>query len=274
MLGWVLLLVGIAGFGYAAYLDLKTTEFPDLLPYSLIISAIVIRAVFATITGNYNLITNSIIIGIIFLGFGFILYFLKQWGDGDAWLLGALGFLFPDASGFFYQSKLPFHMGLLFNFFFVSFFYLITYSIAIGVKENVGKKFLKEFKGELKSFLKILFLFSAAILSISLYLILKIQIDISGVYPLLTSPLILILLIVFVRYGKFLEKSVFRKKIHVSKLREGDVPVNKRWKVLTKEEVKQLKKRGGHIWIKEGVRFAPVFLITMLITLFYGVLFI
>ncbi len=274
MLGWVLLFIGIVGFGYAAYSDLKTTEFSDLLPYSIIASAVAVRALFSVLTNSYTPLLNSIIIGLLFLGFGMVLYLLKQWGDGDAWLLGALGFLFPDASGFTYSSPIPFYLGLLLNFFFISFFYLAIYSVVLGFKEKVGRKFIREFRGELKSFVKILIVLSVITGFISLYLIFKIGIEPLKVYPIIISPLLLMSLSLFVYYGKFLEKAVFRKKIHVSKLREGDVPVDNRWKVLSKEEVTKLKERGGHIWIKEGVRFAPVFLITLLVTLFYGVLFL
>jgi len=63
---------------------------------------------------------------------------------------------------------------------------------------------------------------------------------------------------------------MFKKQIDVKDLRAGDVPVKGKWRVMTEKEVMILKKRGGKIWIKEGIRFAPVFLITMFVSIFYG----
>ena len=39
----ILLAIGVAGFGLAGYWDLKTTEFPDWLPYSLIIASLAVK---------------------------------------------------------------------------------------------------------------------------------------------------------------------------------------------------------------------------------------
>ncbi|UCD07613.1 MAG: prepilin peptidase, partial [Candidatus Aenigmatarchaeota archaeon] len=119
MLGWVLLVIGIAGFGLAGYLDLKTTEFPDWIPYFIIVSALVVRGISAWLLQDLSIITESVLIGIVFLAFGLGLYYLKQWGDGDAWLLGAIGFLFPNPSGFqAVTMQFSFPIIMLFNFFF------------------------------------------------------------------------------------------------------------------------------------------------------------
>ena len=127
MLGIVLLFISILGFGAAGYLDLKTTEFPDWLPYSIIIASIAVRAVFSFIMGDFTILTNSFIIGGIFLGIGLALYYTNQWGDGDAWLLGAMGFVFPDPAGFSAMTSsamvsFPFPITLISNMFFVAFF--------------------------------------------------------------------------------------------------------------------------------------------------------
>ena len=63
---------------------------------------------------------------------------------------------------------------------------------------------------------------------------------------------------------------IFRRRVDVKDLREGDVPVGEKWRVLGKKEIKALKARGGKIWIKEGVRFAPVFFLTLVLMLAFG----
>ena len=85
------------------------------------------------------------------------MYYARQWGDGDAWLLGALGFLFPGATGFTAVAvgaapaglpALPFPAVMLFNFFLVSFLYLIAYSLVLGLRSpRVSGKFFRYLKG-------------------------------------------------------------------------------------------------------------------------------
>lgn len=273
MFEFVLLAIGVAGFGAAGFLDLKTTEFPDYLPYSIIAAALGVRGVYSYIIGDFTPFLSAVFIGCIFLSFGLILYFLKQWGDGDAWLLGAMGFLFPDASGFLFSSVFPFPLVFLFNFFFISFFYLVVYSVVVGARSRIGGRFLHHIKGSVRSIAAVVLFFSAALAAVILYLSLNLNIGLFSLYPLLLFPPLLAGVIIFVHYGRFIEDHVFRKRIPVSRLRPGDVPADGKWRVLTKKELAELKRRGGHVWIKEGVRFAPVFIVTLLVTLFHGGLF-
>jgi len=274
MFGWLLLTVGAVGFGWAAYSDLKTTEFHDGIPYGIIALALLIRGVAAVLTNDVSMLLNALMYGSLFLGFGLLMYRLNQWGDGDAWLLGALGFLFPDSAGFAFSSALPFPVAMLFNFLFVSFAYLVVYSIGLGVASGSGNAFFHQLRGEMRSIAGATLAFSAAVFALTAYALTQpsIAMDMALLLPIAASPFLLLAVLVFVKYGRFIETKIFRKRIHVSKLRVGDVPVNNRWRVLTKTELRTLKARGGYIWIKEGVRFAPVFFLTMLVTLFYGVL--
>ena len=162
MIGWLLLAVGLAGFGYAGWLDLKTTEFPDWIPYALIVSALAIRGGYSLLTWDFSFITNSIIWGLAFLGLGLGFYFLKQWGDGDAWLLGALGFLYPDATGFIFTGQL-FHVTLIVNFFMVALLYIIAYTIGLGiVSQKASKAYFRHLRGEIGKVVKITIAFAAA----------------------------------------------------------------------------------------------------------------
>ena len=271
MLEWILLAVGLAGFGLAGCLDLKTTEFPDWIPYAMIVSALFVRGAFAWLLQDWSIITESVIVGILFLAFGLALYILKQWGDGDAWLLGALGFLFPNPSGFSVPAQIYFPAVMLFNFFLTAFVYLVAYSIIIGIRmPGIPGKFLKELKRDSKGMAYVIaaFCLAYAFLMALVYFVYS-SIPFPPINALIL-PVMLLALLVFVRYGRFIESSAFKRRIDVSRLRAGDVPAGEKWRVLTKEEVRKLKRRGGKIWIKEGVRFAPVFLITMLVTLLFG----
>ena len=267
----ILLGVAVGGFGLAAYWDLKTTEFPDWLPYAMIALALVTRGVFSLLMWDFSHIIYSVIIGLVFLGFGLLLYYLKQWGDGDAWLLGVMGFLFPDSGSFIVGTLLPFPVALLFNFFLIAFLYLLVYSVVLGVKSS-GKsgKFLTELGNAKREIGKLVGVFTLATIVLMGYVAWQFGIPLWELVYLLVFPPLLLSVLVFTRYGRFVEQNLFKKKIPARKLMVGDVLIEDKWRGLTEKEVVKLRKKGGDVWIKEGVRFAPVFVITVLVTLLWG----
>ena len=275
MIDIILLVIGLGGFGLAGYLDLKHTEFPDWLPYGMIASVIIIRLLGSFYLGSFLDFIQSIIVGSAFLGLGLLLFFFKQWGDGDAWLLGALGFFLPSGFMKFSGSLLPSYMSLLINFFLISFFYIAGYSILIGInRRDVRKLFVKKIKGEAKLtiagtsvFLIIYSVFIMYINSITGILSRSLYIHFSLLFLVFFS-------VFFLQYAKAVESRLFRKKIMAKDVRVGDVLVRSRWKGLTEEETKNIKRKGGYVWIKEGVRFAPVYLITIIISVLFGSLLI
>lgn len=267
----VLLGVAVGGFGLAAYWDLKTTEFPDWLPYVMIGLALAVRGVFSFLMQDFSYIINGIMIGCLFLGFGLLLYYLKQWGDGDAWLLGVLGFLFPDSGSFATAAFLPFPAVLLFNFFLISFFYLLVYSVVLGMKSSGAfSGFMKELKEGGRDLARVIVVFTVACVLLMGYMTWQFGIPVWNLLYVLVFPVLLFSVLVFTRYGRFVEENLFKRKVPASRLRVGDVLVEDKWRGLTEKEVRRLKKKGGDVWIKEGVRFAPVFVITVLVTLFLG----
>ena len=276
MLGWLLLSIGIAGFGLGAYWDLKTTEFPDWLPYSMIVLALAVRGGFSLISGDFSLIVNSVIFGLGFLCFGLILYLLKQWGDGDAWLMGALGFLFPDPAGFSpaFAYVMPFPLVLVLNFFMVSLGYLMFYAVLLGLRRpEVYRTFLKNLHSRRKATAGVFILLLAAALSFSMYMAYEFAAPLYDFYNILATPFLALFIMVFLQYARAVENDLFKRKISVKKLRVGDVLISDKWRGITEAEVEKLRKKGGDVWIKEGVRFAPVFIVNLLITLFIGGLF-
>jgi len=78
----------------------------------------------------------------------------------------------------------------------------------------------------------------------------------------------------FVIYGKLVEKICFIKRVPVSKLKIGDVLLeNKLWEGISAAELRKIRKQKKYVWIKEGVRFAGVFPITLLLYHFQGCMF-
>jgi Flp pilus assembly protein protease CpaA len=245
MLDIVLIAIGLAGFSATAWLDIKTTEFPDWIPYLMIAATIAIRLIF-------NLeIFYPFLSGVIFLAFGFALYLLKQWGDGDMWLFCALGFLYPTEI-----------IRILLIFFITAFIYLVLYSLVLGFKNpKVFSKFWAELKRDAKG--SIVIGFALAVFAVTAF----IWYNLSILFSLLFIVLFIALLL-FYRYGRIVEQ-LLKKRIDAAKIKPSDVPLDSKWRNLTKEEIEKIKKKGGKVWIKEGARFAPVFLISFVICLIF-----
>lgn len=271
MLDIILFSIGLIGFSIAGYLDLRYTEFHDILPYSIIILTLVVKGVFSFLVSDFSIIINSIITGLIFLGIGFLLYITKQWGDGDAWLLGCFGFLFSTPTDILlsnFRSIIPFQISILFNFFIVSVIYVVLYSVILGIKTpGVYKNFISEMLNDGKKFYIyisisiIIFFLGASLFVFSVFL---------ESFILFLVGFLLIGITLFTYYSRSLEKLAFKRKISVKDLREGDVLVENRWKGLTKKDIVKIRKDREWVYIKEGIRFAPVFIITQLVTFLYG----
>jgi len=213
------------------------------------------------------------IAGLGFLGFGFIMYYLGQWGGGDAKILSAIGFLIP-----MYQSAkliLPFSVSFFFNVFLVGAVYMIVYAFALSF---INKKIWTTFFKDLKANAKMILIYNSALI-VTLVLMGLLFARYFEFLPLAAFTTLVVTiglasagLYILWKFVKAVEHVGFKKKIPVSKLRVGDVPdYYKIWEGITEKEVRKIKKSGKrYIWIKEGVRFAPAFPIALLFTLYWG----
>lgn len=274
MLEFILLAIGLAGLGAAGYYDLRYTEFNDWIAYGTIISALFVKAVFSLVTGDITIITDSLLVGMLFLGLGSLFYFSRQWGDGDAWLLGALGFLFPTKINFPHigqiSSLVPFQAIILFNLFLVAFVYLVVYCLVLGfrmpkVRRLFARRLEKDFNYLLVSISGIVCIFLALIIYSS-----TMAWGANYLAMLVLLPAFLIFVAFFMEYANVIETRLFRKKIRASQLKVGDVLAGGKWRGITEKQLAGLKRKGGFVWIKEGVRFSPVFVITLIITVLFG----
>jgi len=276
MLEIILFLVAFVGSVLASYFDLKTTEIPDEIPYMMMAIGIVGNLIKSYLVWSYWPFLLSMIIGLGFLGFGFIMYFAGQWGGGDAKILSAIGFLLPSLPpeikvNFFF----PFPLSFFFNVFLVGAIYIILYALAMSIK---NKKIWPMFFNSLKASAKIIVVFSSAlilfftvfgIIFVRYYPILLVKDAVLFTVVIASSFIGLFILWKFV---KAVEDVGFKKKIPISELKVGDVPIDyKVWEGITEKELKKIKKSGKkYVWIKEGVRFAPTFPLALIFTLFFG----
>jgi Flp pilus assembly protein protease CpaA len=262
-----MLAIFIAFFGLiiASYYDLKTTEIPDLLPIFMIVAGITLNSLNFILTKNFENLSFSLMNGILFSIVGFSMYFLGLWGAGDAFLLSAVGFLFPKT--FLIKSDFPFFLNYLTNLFLLGSIYMIFYSFFYALK---NRKAIITLKGQMKKFSKYFVIISFSFLAASIllsYLFFKsINFKLSLIITVTSCFLVFVWL-----FSKSVEK-LFIKKVPVSELKVGDVLLeSKRWDGITKDEISKIRKSGRkYVYVKSGICFAPAFPLALAFTIFYG----
>ncbi len=269
----ILLATAFGGTTLAALWDLKTTEIPDQIPNAMVITALIIYGIQSYMQGSYWPILTSIISGISMLAFGFILYYLGQWGGGDAKVLAAVGFLLQSGT---VQTIFPFQLTFLMNVFIVGAAYMIIYSIIFAL---MNKKILSAFYSDLKSSINILIIGTISLFVLFMFFNFYLANYFSLAYDF-RSIIYNSLLPVFLtgslymvwKFAKAVENVGFRKKISLSKLKVGDVLMeSKVFEGITARQLSKIKKSGKKfVWVKEGVRFAPAFPLALLFTLYVG----
>ena len=252
----------------ASIFDLKTREIPDLLSYSFIASVLGIRLIYSLFT-NFSFFFYGILGFLIMFAFGFILYYLKQWGGGDAKLFMGLGAAFAD----FYIFDIPFLAILIIIVLFVGAFYAFTWASVL---------FLKNKKDSFKNFKKLLikykyYRYSTLIFTAAFILIALFNSNLRMISTIFALTLLLVFyLFIFI---KVVEKQSFKQLLPISKLTEGDwlaedvihnnkVICSKRKPCLDNKQISILKKHKiRKVWIKVGIPFVPAILLGFVITL-------
>ena len=246
----------LIGLVVAAAWDLKTTEVPDELPYLVIIVGIFYWFVISSAGNDFTYLFYSLTIGTLLLIFGLAMYKTGKWGGADAWLLAAIGYTLP-----LYNNQI-FMISFVPNFLIVASAYTILYSFAIGMMHKESFSYLR--KDLAKNYW--VFLIPAVFLAFPAYVYLQGSLLLLSFVPFF----LMLFLVVFWRYALVIEKNVFTRKIPASKVREGDVLQEMVWRGLTPEEIKEIKQKKKFVTIKEGIRFVPVFPITVVVTLIFG----
>ncbi len=232
---------------YAGLYDLKTSDVYEEVPALLISFGLFYWFIISLVNGNFAFFLNSVLIGSFFLALGLLLYQLKVWGDGDAWVLGGIGFLVP----FLPTPFLFYPLSFVFNVLIVGGIYSMIYIIGYGIiKESVRETFISEIRKHALIYFG--FIFTCVLISYYVQFFL-----IVGLFP-----------IIYI-YTKVVEKGM-KRKIKVSELKEGDVLVGGEICGLKKEEIEKLKKTKKYVDVQEGVRFTIVFPITLLFLYYFG----
>lgn len=255
------LVIAVLGSVVAGAWDLKTTEVPDEIPALMISLGLFVHFLSTGMTGDFYPLAVSLSAGTILLIAGLLMYSKGQWGGADAWILAAIGYLIP-----LYSGRI-FIIDYLLNFLVVSAVYMIVYAVIIGARNpQIFSYFSKELKAKWKIVAGIPLLYAV----FSLFMLFYVSSSAVNVMPLLYILILVTLLTLFWVYGKVIEKYAFRKKIPASRLKVGDILEEMLWRGITEEEIKTIRKKKKFVVIKEGIRFVPVFPITLLVTLMFG----
>lgn len=257
---FVLMIVGVI---FSVIQDIKRKEIDRWLTFSMLFSGVFFLTAKIIINKDSNLLLQSLFVfGIMFV-LSQLLYYSKFFAGGDSSLLFSLSALFVG------QTFLISILNIL-TFLVILFIsgsgYGLVYTIVLYFKEfrknnEDIKKIFKETK------MKYVLLASIPFLILSYFFIYVIPIAVVMLlYPILFSV------------TKAVEKNSLTKTIEGKELREGDwlkdnIEINGKvikssFFGISKDEALELKNKKS-IVIKEGIPFAPVFLISMILSLIF-----
>ena len=248
---------------FAVVQDIRTREIANWLNFSLIIFALGFRFFYSLFEMNdFQFFYHGIFGFGIFFVLSNLFYYGKMFAGGDQKLMMALGAILPFSLDFVYNLKV---LGaFVFLFLIVGAIYGLVASLYFGIKNF--KKFRKEFVRQLKSNRNFVILF---LVLACLFLFL-------GFFYSLLFPFGIFFFVIpyFYLYVKAVDEACMVRKIKTDKLTLGDwlyrdVKVGKKtvkasWDGLTEKDLKILKKKD-FVYVRYGVQFAPVFLITFVL---------
>jgi Flp pilus assembly protein protease CpaA len=265
--------------------DIRTTEIPDFLNFSFIAIGIFIYAIKTLTTSDSTYLLYSLLTVGAFFILGIIMYYTKQWGGADSKLLMGLGALIPLypqilLNNFTLKTSKFLGLDLFINLLMVGALYALLFLIYLIIKNR--KKFVKEFKKmhskkELRILEKIIWITIIGINILNFFL----SHSILQRNFIFTISILLLLFNYLTVSVKAIENISMYITIPTTKLRVGDY-ITKELKSNNKlifkpivhgvdeKQILEIQKHFKQVEIKEGIVFAPVFLIATIITLFFG----
>lgn len=273
------ILIGIFFLILGSIEDLKTGEIPEKVSYGYAVSALIVAAAGSFVSMDPYLFFNSLFMGVCFFAFGFVLFYLGQWGGGDVKLAGGIGCTlgFLAQAGFFHDGLFPYYMTYFIDMICVALPYATVYGIFLGMKSPETWKEFARYLRDKKAIAVLILSFAPLIIALCL--------DFPNLALFYTVIPLMTLIAIFL---KAVELNALRDLVDVSKLREADVPAEdiviegqtiiRKTDIegMTPEDVKriqELAKKGKipkKIVIKRGIKFAPVLLLALISVLYVG----
>jgi Flp pilus assembly protein protease CpaA len=270
MLKWVMILLGLIWIVVAVFQDLKKREIANWLNFSLVIFALGFRFFYSLFEADsFNLFYQGVIGFGIFWALGNLLYYGKMFAGGDAKLMMSLGAILPFYGSFSANLEI-----------FILFFMLFLFSGAIYGLFSMSYYVIRDFKIFRKKFSK---RFYGRKYFNFLFLILGIIFMVFGFYETVLFYLGIFIFVIPLLYisAKVVDDNFMVKKVKPNKLTEGDwlykdlkiggKIVKANWNGLSKKEIDLIKKSKKDVLIKYGVPFAPAFLVSYSILIYFVV---
>ena len=275
---WVFLLLALAVLVIGSYTDLKTKEVPDWVNFGLIFAGVGIHAIQSAVEQSWGpVIYSGVGLG-IGIGIAVMMYYLGQWGGGDAKMLMGLGAVL----GFDFSLN-SFFLSFIINAFILGAIYGLCYGIVLAVKNRQSfSKIFSKLHNKTTILRRILLGVAIAFLIFSIVLF-----YFRIIFPLMIFFVVLLVIIFYYLflYAKTIEKCCMLRYVSPDKLTEGDwiaKEVKYKGKYITgpkdlgisKKQINLLKKlRIEKVLMKDGIPFVPSFLIAFVFTYFLGNVF-
>ena len=263
----------------ASYLDLRTGEIPDWVSFSLIGISLLIAGVDSVISSDFNLILNSLVVGAAYFAFGYLSFWLGQWGGGDVKVLAGIGCSvgYLGSLGVFSGMYVPYFVSYFVNLGLVGWPYVILYSLVLGVMRPESFTRFMSLLRKKRTIILVAVSFLPPIAALFM------DIGILGIIYL-ALPVFVVLSV----YLKAVEKVALQKTVRVSELKEYDalaeditvdgkvVVKGKDIEGINKEQLGEIKKlaEGGKIpdtiRIRWGIKFVPILFLAFVSLLMWG----
>jgi len=284
----LLQLVVISFLAAASISDLRKREVPNWVNYGLITTGFGLSLLHSAITFNWSFALFSVIGAVAALVLAAIMFYTGQWGGGDSKLLIGMGAALGLKSSItwpFSSLDSPF-ISFLFNLVLVSLAYAVVWGAILAFKHK--KKFGAAFRKQLESYAvirKVVFVACGLGLVVAL-----VSGDVLVRFAALGMAAISFLTLYLSIMSKAVERACLLKSLSPLKLTEGDwiakdvVVGGKRIcgpkdLGIDKVQIRKLiafyrRKKIRVVLVKEGLPFAPTFLIAYVATVFFGNMFV
>src|SRR3989344_1939897 len=85
----------LIGSFIGGWIDLKTSEVPDSVPLFIVLSAMLLHIANGFLGSGWQTLGWAFGVGLVYLAFGYLMFYSGQWGEADVLLLASIGFAIP-----------------------------------------------------------------------------------------------------------------------------------------------------------------------------------
>ena len=252
---------------FAVVQDFRFREISNWVTFSLVAFVLAYRLAYSVFIHDFSFFLFGLGGVLLFTAFGYALYYGRVFAGGDAKLLFGLGGILPYSSLLDYVS---YGLGFILLLLISGVAYTLVYSVFIAFRN--WSSFVNSFKINYSKN-KLTFLLLVALFFI--VLLMKFWLNIVPYWFSFVFPFMFFIFI----YARSLEQSCMIKLTEPEKLTEGDWLVSdirigkniirKTVHGLSYSDIILLRKYGKKVLIKNGIPFAPAFLIALIFSFFF-----